>query len=203
VQDPQFGQYASKLTGPNSKFREPKRGKNSDQAHTAIHPTKSGAGLNGQERAVYELVARYFLACCSDDAKGSETIVKLELGGEEFSLTGLVIHELNYLEVYVYEKWSDKDIPSFVLGEKLKPKSLTVDAGVTTAPELLTERDLITLMDKNGIGTDATIAQHITKIQDRGYVTKGERGFPKCLLLVVKNNNPAKWETVLRQQNWG
>ena len=27
-------------------------------------------------------------------------------------------------------------------------------------------------MDKNGIGTDATIAQHITTIQDRSYATK-------------------------------
>ncbi len=171
--DPKLGAYARTLDGPNSKFREPKRGKNSDQAHTAIHPTKSGAALSGQQRAVYELIARHFLACCSDDAKGSETIVRLELGGEEFTLSGLVIHELNYLDVYVYEKWSDKDIPSFVQGEKLKPKTLNVEASVTTAPELLTEKDLITLMDKNGIGTDATIAQHITKIVERGYATKG------------------------------
>lgn len=94
--DPQWGSYAQRL-----RFREPKRGKHSDQAHTAIHPTKSGAGLQGPERQVYELIARHFLACCSDDARGSETVARLELGGEEFSLTGLVVHELNYLEVLV------------------------------------------------------------------------------------------------------
>jgi len=27
-------------------------------------------------------------------------------------------------------------------------------------------------MDRNGIGTDATIAQHITTIQERSYATK-------------------------------
>ena len=37
----------------------------------------------------------------------------------------------------------------------------------TQAPSLLSESQLISLMDKNGIGTDATIAQHITTIQDR------------------------------------
>jgi DNA topoisomerase-3 len=35
-----------------------------------------------------------------------------------------------------------------------------------------TEVELISLMDRNGIGTDATIAQHISTIQDRQYAEK-------------------------------
>ena len=35
-----------------------------------------------------------------------------------------------------------------------------------------TEVELISLMDRNGIGTDATIAQHIATILDRAYATK-------------------------------
>lgn len=42
--------------------------------------------------------------------------------------------------------------------------------GRTTAPELLTEAELIALMDKHGIGTDATHAEHISKIIDRGWL---------------------------------
>ena len=34
------------------------------------------------------------------------------------------------------------------------------------------EVELISLMDRNGIGTDATIAQHIANIQERDYVIK-------------------------------
>lgn len=34
------------------------------------------------------------------------------------------------------------------------------------------EVELISLMDRNGIGTDATIAQHITTIQERKYAEK-------------------------------
>lgn len=40
--------------------------------------------------------------------------------------------------------------------------------GSTTAPSLLTEADLIALMDKHGIGTDATHAEHINTIKTRG-----------------------------------
>ncbi len=71
---------------------------------------------------VFELILRHFLACCSDDGRGSETSVKLTLGGESFSLSGLVIHEHNYLEVYPYDKWSDKNIPNFTLNEEIVPK---------------------------------------------------------------------------------
>jgi DNA topoisomerase-3 len=42
--------------------------------------------------------------------------------------------------------------------------------GTTSPPPLLTEADLIKLMDDNGIGTDATIAEHIHKIQKRNYI---------------------------------
>lgn len=41
-----------------------------------------------------------------------------------------------------------------------------------------TESELINLMDRNGIGTDATIASHITTIQDRSYSIKdGQQKF--------------------------
>ena len=49
-------------------------------------------------------------------------------------------------------------------------------SGSTTAPTPLTESDLISRMDENGIGTDATIHSHITTIQTREYATKGATG---------------------------
>lgn len=44
--------------------------------------------------------------------------------------------------------------------------------GETSPPTLLTEADLINKMDQNGIGTDATIHEHIKHIQERNYVVK-------------------------------
>ncbi|GME70652.1 unnamed protein product [[Candida] boidinii] len=43
----------------------------------------------------------------------------------------------------------------------------------------MTETELIALMDINGIGTDATIADHIEKILARQYIIKESRGTGK------------------------
>lgn len=59
-----------------------------------------------------------------------------------------MILELNYLRVYPYDKWSDKNIPVFVQGEQLTPSKLIMHEGVTTAPTLLSEPELIEVMDK-------------------------------------------------------
>jgi DNA topoisomerase-3 len=43
---------------------------------------------HADERRLYELVVRHFLACCSDDARGHRTQVKAQMGGEHFSASG-------------------------------------------------------------------------------------------------------------------
>jgi hypothetical protein len=52
------------------------------------------------------------------------------------------------------------------------PTALEFVESRTQAPSLLTEHELIALMDTNGIGTDATVAQHISTIQNRKYAHK-------------------------------
>lgn len=81
----------------------------------------------------------------------------------------------NYLDVYPYEKWVTKEIPVFHEGATFMPTNLLMHQGSTTAPELLKESDLIAMMDKHGIGTDATIAQHIQTVQDRNYAEMHNR----------------------------
>ncbi|CAN0532538.1 unnamed protein product, partial [Laminaria digitata] len=64
-------------------------------------------------------------------------------------------------------KWTGRTIPKFFQRQDFVPSVWLMDEGLTQAPLLLSESDLIGLMDQKGIGTDATIAEHIQKIQQR------------------------------------
>ncbi|KAJ4144735.1 hypothetical protein LMH87_003606 [Akanthomyces muscarius] len=169
--DQRWGEFAQGLV--NGGFQQPREGRHDDKAHPPIHPITYAAPnvLNFDEGRLYEYVVRRFLACCSEDAKGSATEIDLQYGDEMFSAHGVIVLERNYLDVYVYEKWNDTaELPKFTAGEQFVPTEAMMTEGKTGPPSYLTEADLIALMDANGIGTDATMAEHIQKIQDREYV---------------------------------
>ncbi|CAI4211807.1 unnamed protein product [Parascedosporium putredinis] len=171
VQDNRWGGFAQGLV--DGRFSQPREGRNDDKAHPPIHPVTYAAPtvLSPDEARLYEYVVRRFLACCSDDAKGLATDIEIDYGGESFSAHGVIVLERNYLDVFVYEKWnSSAELPKFVVGEQFQPAEALMTEGQTSKPNYLTEADLIALMDANGIGTDATMAEHIQKIQDRQYV---------------------------------
>lgn len=164
----------------NGGFNQPRQGRNNDKAHPPIHPVNfvlPSALANEDERKVYEFVVRRFLACCSQDAKGSKDEVGILYGPEIFNASGLTVLERNYLDVYPYEKWtSTQQLPRFQVGETFEPTEANMTEGKTSPPGFLTEPDLIALMDANGIGTDATMAEHIAKIKEREYVMTRPRG---------------------------
>lgn len=174
--DQRWGEFAQGLV--NGGFQQPREGRHDDKAHPPIHPITYAAPsvLNHDEGRLYEYVVRRFLACCSEDAKGSATEIELQFGEEMFSAHGVIVLERNYLDVYVYEKWNDTaELPKFTVGEQFQPTEAMMTEGKTGPPSYLTEADLIALMDANGIGTDATMAEHIQKIQDREYAATIDR----------------------------
>lgn len=69
---------------------------------------------------------------------------------------------------------STKELPQLSVGEEVQIAEALVKSGETAPPGHLTETELIALMDQNGIGTDATIADHIDKIIERQYVTRSK-----------------------------
>ncbi|KAL4980363.1 DNA topoisomerase [Aspergillus desertorum] len=175
--DQRWGQYAQSLLDGN--FRIPRAGRHNDQAHPPIHPVcwVNPTALTGDERKVYEFVARRFLACCSDDAKGQLTDVEIQYGDELFHAKGLLVLERNYLDVYVYDNWeSTQQLPDYRVGELFEPTEANIFDGKTSPPNYLTEPELIGLMDANGIGTDATMAEHIERIKSREYIGETVRG---------------------------
>uniref|UniRef100_A0A8C7C3J3 DNA topoisomerase n=1 Tax=Neovison vison TaxID=452646 RepID=A0A8C7C3J3_NEOVI len=168
IPDPRWGAFAQSILergGPT-----PRNGNKSDQAHPPIHPTKYTGSLQGDEQRLYEFIVRHFLACCSQDAQGQETTVEIDIAQERFVAHGLVILARNYLDVYPYDHWSDKTLPVYERGARFQPSTVEMVDGETSPPQLLTEADLIALMEKHGIGTDATHAEHIETIKARMYV---------------------------------
>ena len=59
---------------------------------------------------------------------------------------------------------------------------LFISQGRTSAPDYLTESELITLMEKHGIGTDASISVHINNICERNYAQVTTRFRIKCTI---------------------
>ncbi|PKI79440.1 hypothetical protein CRG98_000187 [Punica granatum] len=176
LEHPVWGPYAQRLLEPGSGlWRNPSNGGHDDKAHPPIHPTKFSAGENNwsqDHHKLYELVVRHFLACVSQPAVGAETTVEIDIAGEQFAASGRVIIAKNYLDVYRFESWGGSVIPTYLPGQQFVPTTLTLDSGVTRPPPLLSEADLLNCMDKAGIGTDATMHDHIKKLLDRFYATK-------------------------------
>ncbi|CDR96379.1 DNA topoisomerase family protein, putative [Babesia bigemina] len=170
---PQFGDYASKLVRGGNIV--PRKGKKNDEAHPPIHPVKPMRREEAESHRswqLYEYITRRFLACCSPAAVGDESTVFVDVAGEGFHSKGLVVKERHWLDIYPYSTWNGRTIPAMVQGEVMMPQKIMLTCSRTKPPGLLTETNLIDLMSKHGIGTDATMHEHIQKVQDRHYVVK-------------------------------
>lgn len=84
--DGAWGSFARELSDGN--FEKPRNGSKNDQAHPPIHPTAHANHLTGNDKRVYDLITRRFLASCSSDAIGKQTSVDCIIAGEYFSTSG-------------------------------------------------------------------------------------------------------------------
>ena len=167
-----YNKYAENLI---LKGFKPTIGKKDDKAHPPIHPTRiaSEQAITGKFSRnawkIYDFIARHFLATLSKPALIESQRLELEIEGEKFIAEGLKIIEENYLEIYFYEKISEKKIPKLSAGEEVKVLKIELKEGETSPPPYLSEAELIKLMEAKGIGTDATIQDHIYTNIRRGY----------------------------------
>eukprot|EP00438_Fugacium_kawagutii_P025440 Skav204285 [mRNA] locus=scaffold409:282779:287130:+ [translate_table: standard] len=177
-------QTASSVWGPfaqtlmTGRFTSPRAGSNDDHAHPPIHPVRccEQGEINGESWRIYELIARHFLACCSPDARGNRTEVEISCAGEFFVKAGIVVYDRGWLDVYPYSNWVEDVLPPFQVNEVLTFSALDMIESATQPPQLLTEAELIGIMDREKIGTDATMHDHIQKIQTRTYAIKNDDG---------------------------
>lgn len=171
----EVGPFAQRmLQDPETRFRTPLNGGHDDKAHPPIHPTKLYTGNAGDDKyKLYMLIVRHYLACLSPDAIDAQTTVTVAYGGEYFSTSGSTVVDKGWTEVFPFGAHrSSNVIPNYQPHEQFIPTAVRMEKSVTAPPPRLTETALIAVMDENGIGTDATIAQHIKTLIDRQYVRR-------------------------------
>ena len=124
----------------------------------------------------------------SPDCIYEETTVSFESANETFSLSGKNVIEPGFTSIMSWKRVSDDDpLPSFTINEVFPIDDIKLDERHTSAPDYLTESELISLMEKHGIGTDASIPVHINNICERNYVKvdNGRRLVPTSLGIVL------------------
>ncbi|KAK1319076.1 hypothetical protein QJS10_CPB04g01426 [Acorus calamus] len=101
-----------------------------------------------------------------------QTKVELSSGGELFFCIGQHVTVKGFTSIMPWLAVNEKNIPPFMIGERIKILKVDLYEGSTTPPDYLSESELISLMEKHGIGTDASIPVHINNICERNYVQK-------------------------------
>lgn len=102
---------------------------------------------------------------------------------------------MGFLAVYgIHTNREDgfQQLPEALEGQAYRITQLKLKQGQTSAPGHMTEAELIGLMERHGIGTDASIATHINNITVRNYVTlgPGRTLVPTALGVVLVHGEP-------------
>jgi len=193
----------AELTAPLLGKKLPKSKKVFDDTkvtdHHAIIPTGVRPNnLSENERKVYDLVARRFIAAFYPDCQISTTTVLGKVGKVEFKVTGKQILEPGWRVVFGAEQ-KDPDaepseeegiLPEFIKGER-GPHEPILGEKWTQAPKPYTEATLLRAMEtagklvdndelrdalkENGIGRPSTRAAIIETLFKRNYVRKEKK----------------------------
>ncbi len=168
--------------------------------HHAIVPTGvKPSGLIVEEKRVYDLIARRFIAAFYPDCEVSNTTVVGKVCTHEFKATGKVIVSDGWRALYP-KKENDKEtegepdeeqiMPEFVVGEKgehtpdllekqTQPPKMHTEAtllrAMETAGKQVEDDELRELMKENGIGRPSTRANIIETLFKRRFVVREKK----------------------------
>lgn len=197
--------------------------------HHAIIPTEQTPVLSAfsmEERKIYDLVVRRFLAVLYPPCEYEQTTYEMEVGKETFTAQGNVILEEGYRTVYEGMPNTEKALPKLIKGQKVEKLIFTKTEGKTTPPARFNEAALLkamenpvkymvqkdsnaakTLQETGGLGTVATRADIIDKLFSNFFLEKKGNdiyltGKAKQLLSLVpedlkKPELTAQWEQKL------
>lgn len=152
------GSLAMKPIRTNGSFVDDK--KVSD--HHAIIPTEQFVDLShmtNEERKIYDLVVRRFLAVLMPPFAYDETTMKAEAGESVFTARGKIVKKQGWKEAYETETFSEEDeenteelpkeqqLPELKKGEKLKIEKPELTVGKTKPPARFNEATLLSAME--------------------------------------------------------
>jgi len=169
--------------------------------HHAIIPTEQYVDLNrlsNDERHIYDLVVRRFLAVLSAPYEYDEVQFKVTVGKYNFYAKGQSVKSAGWKAMYDSVPGDDDDdtpdmksqsLPALSQGASVTVKEARTVAGKTTPPSRYTEATLLTAMENptgqvedgslrdalktaGGLGTPATRADIIEKLFDSFYVER-------------------------------
>ena len=167
--------------------------------HHAIIPTDKNPeniSLSPQEKHIYQLIVKRFIAVFYDDYKFKTTKVIVDILGETFVSKGKIISDLGWKKLY--QKMSDQDeetLPNLKKGDLVHVHETEVQSKQTSPPKPYTEATLLSAMEnagrfveeeelkeqlkEAGFGTPATRAGIIERLISVKYIyRKGKSLYP-------------------------
>jgi len=181
------------LAQPTLRVRQ---GRESDGAHPPIYPLRCAKreevvrrfGVEGFK--LYDLIVRHFLATLSPPMIIEEQLIEVDSGGVRMGARGLRVLDPGYTLVYPFERPPERVLPHLKEGTYVLLSNVRVVEAETKPPPYLSEAELLKLMRHYGIGTDATMQDHIhTNIVRNYFKVVGKRCIPtplgKSLILAL------------------
>ncbi|KAL4496982.1 hypothetical protein ABPG72_002138 [Tetrahymena utriculariae] len=173
-QDKEYGKRAQDLI--DNGYKIPTKGQDK-QDHPPITPTSNyprpdNVGLiTKEQKKLYDYISKHFIASLCDDYEYKKLNIKCQVKNQQFTSEAIRVINPGYTKV-IQPAQLDQNIIQFDVkkSSELQIKSITIEEEYSSSPCYLSESELIDLMEKNSIGTDASIPVHIQNIVDRKYV---------------------------------
>jgi len=169
LKDSAFSDFAE-ITIKNRR-KMPTRGKKETTDHPPIHPVDIPPlkKLTPEQKEVYALIVKRFLATLTKDATAEITNAEIEIKGEVFVANGYRLIEPTWKLIYP-TKTGEKEIPELRENEEIDVKSVKLLRKETKPPRRFTQGALISEMEKLGLGTKSTRHEIIKKLYSRKYI---------------------------------
>lgn len=145
--------------------------------HHAIIPTEERLHINdltADERKLYDLIVRRFLALFYPAYQYERIQADIEVNGETFIINEKQVREIGFRAVTGKDDEAHlaPSMEHWQVGRKLSVASPQIHKKLTEPPQRFSEADLLHRMEKYGLGTPATRADIIEKLLYSGAVDR-------------------------------